>query len=333
MPSARVPRVTAADVARVVGVDRSTVSLVLGGKGEGRVTPAVQEAVRRAATDLGYRPNAAARALRLGRADALALVVPQASNPFFAPLLQGAAREARRAGFAVVLVDAEDDGTDAQSRFIEVLSRQAVAGLMLWSAPSAAELVAWRGRMVLMELEAAGVASVLLDVEQGAVEAARHLLGLGHRRIARLAGDSGHGTFARRAEAVRGVLREAQLDFVASAGSAFDLCAAQGAARALLLEHAPTAIVCDDDLLAAGAYRAARSLGWRVPEDVSVVGFNDVDLARVLDPELTTVAADAAGLGTAAVRQLLALLDGSVRPATVRVPTGLVVRSSTGPPR
>ncbi|WP_170928885.1 LacI family DNA-binding transcriptional regulator [Deinococcus hopiensis] len=323
---------TSVDVARLAGVERSTVSLVLNGKAAGRVTPAVQALVWQAANQLGYLPNAAARTLRLGEPRAVALVVPQAVNPFFAPVLHGATVEARRRGHAVVLIDAEDDGA-WRGRLLDTVSRQSVSGLLLWSALSDAELGSWRGRTVLIEDVRAGAPSVMLDVEGGAQQAARHLVQLGHRRFGHLAGRSSHPTFTRRKEAFLQTLREEAVGFEWSEMDApFDLDGATRAAAELLRgPRRPTALFCDDDLLAAGAYKAARSLGLRIPADVSVVGFNDVPLARALEPELTTVAAEPDALGMRAVATLLDLLEGLEVVPSMLVPR-LVVRGSTASP-
>ncbi|GGO30398.1 LacI family DNA-binding transcriptional regulator [Deinococcus humi] len=325
-------RVTSLNVARLAGVERSTVSLVLNGKAMGRVTPAVQALVWQAANQLGYRPNAAARTLRLGEPRAVALVVPQAVNPFFAPVLHGATVEARRRGYAVVLIDAEDDGA-WHERLLDTLSRQSVSGLLLWSALDDTTLGAWRDRIVLVEDTRSGVPSVLLDVESGTRQVASHLLKLGHRRFGYLAARSPHPTFARRKAAFLEALRQEAGTFVWNEVDApFELDAALQAAAALLQDpQRPTALFCDDDLLAAGAYKAARSLGLRIPADVSVVGFNDVPLARVLEPELTTVAAEPSVLGVRAVATLLDLLEGQIAAPFV-LETRLIVRDSTGSP-
>jgi LacI family transcriptional regulator, repressor for deo operon, udp, cdd, tsx, nupC, and nupG len=170
---------------------------------------------------------------------------------------------------------------------------------------------------------------VRLDAEGGARAAVEHLQALGHTRIGHLASEVETDTFRLRLQA-----------FDAAAGpgapralSAFTIDAARAAAGPLLAgADRPTAIFADDDILAAGVYLAAREAGLSVPGDVSVVGFDDLSIARLLEPELTTVAADAEALGAAAFEALLAVLRGE-KPAPERiVPVSLVVRGSTGPP-
>ncbi|MBB6099778.1 DNA-binding LacI/PurR family transcriptional regulator [Deinobacterium chartae] len=328
----RARRPTSLDVARLAGVDRSTVSLVMNGKAEGRVTEAVQRAVREAARQLGYRPDAAARALRLGRSSAVALLVPQAANPFFVPLMLGAAAQARERGYAVLLVDAGEEG-QWQETLLETLSRQTVAGFLLWRPPAGLDLEAWRGRAVLMEVEAEGVPSVLLDVAQGGAAAARHLLDLGHRRLGYLASRVRDRTFELRRAAFLAVLRARGLEVTEVAADLEVEAARVAGLRLLQSTLPPTAVFCEDDLLAAGLYKAARDLELEIPRDLSVVGFNDVELSRLLEPELTTVAAAPARLGALALAALLDHLEGREVPARQVLPTALVLRASTAPPR
>ncbi|MFB9994727.1 LacI family DNA-binding transcriptional regulator [Deinococcus oregonensis] len=326
---------TSADVARLAGVDRSTVSLVLGGKALGRVSDGVRILVERAAREVGYLPNAAARALRTGHTHIIALVVPQATNPFFTAVLRGAEREAQQRGYAVLLVNAEHDAA-WEERLIHTLSSHAVSGFVLWRAPSSTSFEALGGACVLVEVERSGVPSILLDVPAGVRAAVKHLLDLGHTRIGHFAADLAHDTFAVRADALERTLAEAGLErlgaWTARAPLEFDL--ARSVARAWLqLTPRPTAVVCDDDLLAAALIKAARDDGRGVPSELSVVGFGDLEVARVVEPEITTVSAEPEALGQQAVASLLRLLSGAPAPTSpIVLPTRLVVRASTAPP-
>lgn len=324
-------RVTSVDVARHAGVSQSTVSLVFSGKGRGRVSEATQEHVRRCARELGYRPNVAAQALRLGTSRAVALLVPDITNPFFARVLRGAQRAAQAAGYTVALVDtANDRRWEAQS--FEALRAGPVDGYLLFEvAPP--DGLAPDERIVLIETKAPGRSSVRFDSEGGAAAAFRHLLELGHRSIGYLASAFDAPTFDLREAARRRVLAEAGLDpdALPRARTAITIDDARDAAGPLLDEH-PTAVFCDDDIIAAGLYLAARERGLRIPHDVSVVGFDDMDFARVLEPPLTTVALDAELLGATAFELLEARMAGrSARRGKV-LPAELVVRGSTGAP-
>jgi DNA-binding LacI/PurR family transcriptional regulator len=325
-----VSRVTSQDVARRAGVSQSTVSLVFSGKAQGRISAATVANVERAAAELGYRPNVAARTLRTGRSAAVGLVVPDVTNPFFGRLLRGAQSEARRHGLTVVLVDAANDPELGRS-VLDALRTAAVDGYLTFEGDR--DTV---GRLeaptVAIEAWDADVPAVRFDVEAGTTATVEHLLGLGHRRIGHLASAHVTDTFLARERRADAVLDAAAIPAAARprVRSAFDLDAAREAAHRLL-EAAPTAVHCDDDVLASGLVLAARDRGMDVPADVSVAGFDDLDLARVLG--LTTVRVDGAALGAAAVAALVALLGGEAPPRETVVPVELVVRGSTAPPR
>jgi len=326
-------RVTSVDVAKHAGVSQSTVSLVFSGKGEGRVSAATQQRVRHAARELGYRPNVAAQALRLGSSRAVALLVPDVTNPFFSRVLRGAQRAAAEAGYTVALVDtANDRRWEAQS--FEALRAGPVDGYLLFEV-DAPEALGPDPNVVLMEAEAPRRLSVRFDAEAGAAAAIRHLLELGHRRVAHLAAAFDAPTFGLRETARRRVFAEFGLDPDAQPRtlSPITIDDARAAAADLLAEQ-PTACFCDDDILAAGFYLAARERGVRIPEDVSVVGFDDMDFARVLTPALTTVALDAELLGATAFELLEARMAGRRSRRRVVLPAELLVRDSTAkPPR
>jgi DNA-binding LacI/PurR family transcriptional regulator len=324
-------RVTSVDVARCADVSQSTVSLVFSGKGRGRVSEATQERVRRCARELGYRPNLAAQALRLGASRAVALLVPDITNPFFSRVLRGAQRAAQAAGYTVALVDtANDRRWEAQS--FEALRAGPVDGYLLFEV-SCPEALGPDQHVVLMEAEAPRRPSVRFDAEGGAAAAFGHLLELGHRRIGHLAAAFDAPTFHLRDAARRRMLAGAGLDPDTQprvkTGIAID--DARDAAGPLLAER-PTAVFCDDDLIAAGLYLAARETGLRIPGDLSVIGFDDMDFARVLDPPLTTVALDAEQLGASAFELLEVRMTGRRTRRRVVLPAELLVRGSTAPP-
>jgi DNA-binding LacI/PurR family transcriptional regulator len=324
-------RVTSIDVARCAGVSQSTVSLVFSGKGRGRVSDATQARVRRCARELGYRPNVAAQALRLGASRAVALLVPDITNPFFSRVLRGAQRAAQEAGYTVALVDtANDRRWEAQS--FEALRAGPVDGYLLFEV-SRPEALGPDQHVVLMETEASRCPSVRFDAEGGAAAAFAHLLELGHRRIAHLAAKFDAPTFQLREKARRRVLGEAGLDpnDLPRAATGIGIDDARDAAGPLLAKE-PTAVFCDDDIIAAGVYLAARESALRIPADLSVVGFDDMDFARVLDPPLTTVALDAEQLGASAFELLEARMAGRRTRRRIVLPAELLVRGSTAAP-
>ncbi len=314
-------------MARRAGVSQSTVSLVLSGKGRGRISARTEEAVRAAASELGYRPNVAARVLRTGVARTVGLVVPDITNPFFGRVLRGAQAAARRTGYAVALVDAAND-RDWEIASIEALQAGPADGLLLFEVecpPGAVQ------HAISIEAAPGGLPVVRLDVEAGIDAAVTHLLDLGHRRIGHVASAIAAPTFRLRARRLHARLGQAGLEPPPTAAARFEFEAARDAA-APLLEHV-TAVLCDDDILAGGVYLAARARGIAIPGDLSVIGFDDLDFARVLDPPLTTIAADAEGLGAAAFEALLTDLAGGSPPDEQVLPVRLTLRESTAPPR
>jgi DNA-binding LacI/PurR family transcriptional regulator len=324
--------VTSVDVARRAGVSQSTVSLVFSGKGRGRVSEETQDRVRRCARELGYRPNVAAQALRLGTSRAVALLVPDITNPFFSRVLRGAQRTAQAAGYTVALVDTANDRRWEEQSF-EALRAGPVDGYLLFEV-TAPEALGPNENVVLMEAEAPRRPSVRFDAAGGAAAAFRHLVELGHRRIGHLAAAFDAPTFHLREQARRQVLRDAGLDPDAQprATTPIGIDDARDAAAPLLAER-PTAIFCDDDIIAAGLYLAARERGLRIPRDLSVVGFDDMDFARVLDPPLSTVALDAEQLGASAFELLEGRMAGRRTRRRIVLPAELLVRGSTAGPR
>ncbi|WP_106974433.1 LacI family DNA-binding transcriptional regulator [Streptomyces iakyrus] len=330
-------RPTSRDVAQAAGVSQAAVSLVLGDKWRGRVSEATAERVREAARDLGYRPNLAARNLRLGRTRTVLLVVPALTTEFFAGVYTGAARIAAEHGFGVVLYPSPEGIGPARDPFA---SAQAALDGVIASSMAADALTAIRGEalpLVMLDSDpdgSLGAATVNLDIADGVRQAAEHLLSLGHRRFLHLAADVPSWTFEARARELAARLSEVPSTSIRTARSPISIEGAVAAAAAALAAPGarPTAVICDDDQLAAGTYKAARRLGLRIPDDLSVTGLDDLALATAIDPELTTVRLDAELFGERGMGALLAVLEGR-EPESGDIPVQLVVRSSTAPPR
>ncbi|MEU7700764.1 LacI family DNA-binding transcriptional regulator, partial [Streptomyces sp. NPDC039028] len=271
-------RPTSRDVARIAGVSQATVSLVLGDKWRGRVSERTAEAVRGAARELGYRPNLAARNLRLGRTRTAMLVVPALTNEFFAHVYTGAAAAASRHGFGVVLYPSPDGLGPARDPFA---SAQAALDGVIASSMAADALEAFRGTdlpLVMLDsdpAEAGAAAHVNLDVADGMRRVTGHLLALGHHRFLHLASAAPSWTFDVRAATLAHALRGAEVRTVRAPLNVAD--AWETARRALVAPGPrPTAGVWDDDILAVGVCKAARGLGVGVAEDLSVTGFQDM---------------------------------------------------------
>jgi len=329
-------RPTSRDVAQAAGVSQAAVSLVLGDKWRGRVSAATAERVREAARDLGYRPNLAARNLRLGRTRTVLLVVPALTNEFFAGVYTGAARVAADHGFGVVLYPSPAGIGPARDPFA---SAQAALDGVIASSMAADAVTDIRGdQLPLVMLDSdpegsLGAATVNLDITDGVRQVTEHLLTLGHRRFLHVAADVASWTFEVRARELAARTAAVPGTSVRTIHSPLSIEAALAAVGTALAQPGPrpTAMVCDDDKLAAGAYKAIRRLGLRVPDDVSVTGLDDLALATAIDPELTTVRLDAEAVGERGMRALLAVLEGRT-PDAGDIPVELVVRGSTAPP-
>jgi LacI family transcriptional regulator, repressor for deo operon, udp, cdd, tsx, nupC, and nupG len=317
-------------VARRAGVSQSTVSLVLSGKSAGRISARTEEAVRRAAEELGYRPNVAARALRTGATRTVGMVVTDVTHPFFGYVLRGAQMAAWRAGYAVALVDVANDPARERASF-EALRAGPADGFLFFTVEPPAPL---GEHVVAIEVGPPGMPSVRFDVEHGTELAVGRLLELGHTRIGHLGSNIKGETFRRRRTRMDALLAAHDLEPGPRALSAFRFEDARVAALELLdAPERPTAVFCDDDILAGGVYLAARERGLRIPADLSVIGFDDLPFAQVLEPPLTTIAIDAELLGATAFELLAALIAGEPAGPDRVLPAELVVRDSTAPPR
>ncbi len=324
---------TSVDVARRAGVSQSAVSLVFGGKAAGRVGKRTQEAILHAARELGYHPNSAARTLRSGRSHLVALAVPDVSNPFFASVLQGAEQAARKYGYSVMLASVRD-GQDWQEMILDALTSRVVDGFLLCTLqpPTLKEQMALQGKAVLVDAVNSALPSLQLDIEAGMRAAMLHLLHQGHTKIAHLAAAVDAETFHLRQRAYLDALQTAKCPVTRAyqVRASFTIPDAYRAARSVLeCPDPPSAIVCDSDVLAVGVYKAAKDLQRTIPQDLSVASFDDSIIARILDPELTTVAIPASVIGEQALLLLLRVLEKGHIPTQITVPLELVVRAST----
>ncbi|MEV7187099.1 LacI family DNA-binding transcriptional regulator [Kitasatospora sp. NPDC093102] len=332
---APVRRPTGRDVARLAGVSQATVSLVFSGAEAGRrVSEATRGRVREAARSLGYRPQAAGRQLRLGRSGMILLAVPNLQGPFFGRVLEGVHEEAGRNGLAVVVSSGWGSATLA-----EAATAGRFDGLLICSPDDSqlGELPADTPAVFLDADPGADRArpTVELDVAGGMRAAVEHLAALGHRRIGRLRSSHSAYTFRVRQAAFERAVRELDLDVVELGVSLNDGHRAARTVAGRLLEGAdrPRAVICDDDVVASGVYQAAAELGLRVPEDLSVVGMDNVAVAALLAPPLTTVDLPGEELGRAGAAALAALLRGERVAPVAPLATSLVLRSSTAPVR
>ncbi len=326
---------TGLDIARMIGVSQSTVSLVISDKDEGRVSPETRNRILRLAEELNYHPNATARSLRLGKTFSIALVVANIGHPLFVSVLRGVERAARQKNYTVMLLDTMNDPTWV--RWVpDLLTAQSIDGCIVYTGDRLTdrEVASLSPNVVLIEGVSGKASSLQMNIRAAAEQAVEHLVGLGHRRIGYLASDLPRESFEVRSQAYRAVLAAHHLPYdpVYTERTSFEVSMAVAAARRLLeLPNRPTAIFCDDDLLAAIVYKAAFRMGLRIPADLSVVGFDDLHFARILEPELTTVTLPAERLGHEAMQLMQKRLDH--KPLHTKfIRLDMVVRASTAPP-
>lgn len=326
-------RVTGHDVAARAGVSQSTVSLVLSGNPKARIADATRRRVLDAAEALGYRPNLLARGLVQRRSFALGVVVADLDNPFFIKVVSGAERVAAEAGYGVLLADAR--GIPAVEHLERLLERQ-VDGVILGGlegATSMDELLEGANAVVVDEPSGRhpGVAS---DAHGAGEAAARHLLELGHGEFAFIGPASPAFTFRMRERGFVATLRNAGITLRSSRVRRTPASVSGGErAMAALLQSEPavTGVFCANDLVALGALKACTGAGIQVPSEMSLVGCDDIEMARYVTPELTTVRVPARGLGARAARLLLQELDGHDTSGLTGnpLPVELVVRGTT----
>ena len=328
---------TIVDVARRARVSASTVSHVINGTRE--VAPATRRRVEAAIEAVAYRPNALARSLRSGRSQTFGLILPDSGNPFFAEVGREIQLAAFDAGFSVFLCNTENDPAKEQ-RSVNLLTHTRVDGLVLVAVDERGDalrgLLHQRVPVVVMDRERPDLPldTVLTDHREGGRLATRHLVALGHRRIGLVAGPAGLSPSELRLAGHRQALEEAGLPFRSELVRHGDFHPESGraAARALLAHpRSPTAILACNDLMALGVLRAAAESGRGVPQDLAVVGYDDIELAAFTVPPLTSVAQPRREMGRAAVRLLINRLAGpGLPPQQALLPVSLTVRRSCG---
>ena len=324
--SGRRGAVTLSDVAREAGVAISTVSRAL--SRPERVAVGTGERVQEVARRLGYRPNRIAQALPTGRTGMLAVLLPDITNPHHFGLVRGAEAQARAAGVTLVLADTQE-GPELEAAHVDRLESAVDGFVLVASRLPEPELraLAERRPLVLFNRRVEGLPSVATDSADGARQVVEHLVALGHRSIAYLAGPRAAWSDAQRWRALSESAAAAGADVV-HCGPFPPTLDAGPAAADVGVGTGATALVAFNDLLAIGVLRRLEERGVAVPEQVSVVGFDDIFGADFCSPPLTTVAAPVGDAG----RRLVDVLQAGRHPApVVTVPTLLRVRASTGP--
>ncbi|MEM1115225.1 MAG: LacI family DNA-binding transcriptional regulator [Bacteroidota bacterium] len=341
-------RTTLKDVAQEAEVSIATVSAVV--NDADWVSDGTRARVRTTIESMGYRPNRVARSLKTRRGDAVGVIVSDLTNPFFTEVVRGLQHGLRERGLSLLLADA-DHRFDLGGAQLDVLLDKQVDGLVVIgdSVPEAALAPHLRraGRVPVVAIErtydADGVHALVVDSERAGYEATRHLVARGYSHVGHVTGPldgPGSTTHGRvpRLEGWRRALAEAGLahdDRLVAPGNWRIDGGHAAAAHLLALPEPPDALFCANDMMALGAMAAAREAGLSLPRDLAVVGFDDVPVAALVDPALTTMAMPKADLGRAAAALVRRLVEGGddAGPALRSFPARLVIRASTPPKR
>ncbi|UJB19660.1 MULTISPECIES: LacI family DNA-binding transcriptional regulator [Lysobacter] len=327
------------DIAKHVGVSAGTVSRAL--SRPDKVLPATRKRIEEAAAALAYVPNTVARTLKTQRSGKILVTVPDIANPFFAQILQGAEEAAQAADYAVLLGDTQNR-PDREERYAQMLPRNEADGLIVLGhrlPPTAREIVKRLGvtAPVVNGCEfdpTLGIPSVHIDNAAASRAAMEHLYGLGHERIAVVGGPPDNPLHQQRLEGVKAAARaKGRLRSLTIAPGDFSVESGYVAAKKLLSHaSAPTAAFCFSDQMALGVLAACRDLAIRVPEDFSIVGFDDLESSRYLTPPLTTISQPMREIGVRAVHLLLAIIEAVEVPRQQTLDFSLMLRGSTAPP-
>jgi LacI family transcriptional regulator len=334
-----VPTIT--DVSKQAGVSRSTVSRLIAGKGY--VSESARRAVEAAIEALGYRPNTLARGLRSNRTGIIGSVLVNVASPFYAQMVGGIQETSRSAGRSVVVASGYADRDEEARAILELIDRSC-DGLILYLEnplrPDVLDILSRSSAIVVTvggDEFAAAAARVTIDNYTGALAGMRHLLAQGHRRIAYLSGGLMYRDTRERLRGIETALAEAGMDIddlLIEHGSFSERFGYDAAMRLVSTHPEITAIFGGDDDISAGALLAIKEAGLRVPEDISLLGFDDNFHARHLTPGLSTIRQPVDEAGRVAARLLLALLDGEKpHELAVTIPTELILRGSVGPVR
>ncbi|MGX0974614.1 LacI family transcriptional regulator [Roseovarius sp. MBR-51] len=331
---------TLADVARAAGVSTATVSRCLNSPAQ--VQEATRERVLAAVMALGYSPNFGARALAARRTGTIGAIIPTMENAIFARAIQAFQEELHEGGVTLLVASSSYSPKNEADQIRTLVARGADALLLIGHDrdPGIYDFLEQRGVPVLVSWAydpAQARPSIGFDNRRAMAALANEVLRLGHQRIGMISAIATGNDRARdRIVGVCDALREHGLDPAALHLIETPYSIANGAgamARLMALPAPPTAVICGNDVLAVGALQMARKLGLRVPDDVSVTGFDDIELATVVDPALTTVHVPHREMGRAAARLLVEMVGGGAAPDPVCLETSLCLRDTLAAPK
>jgi DNA-binding LacI/PurR family transcriptional regulator len=338
--------VTIKDIAEVAGVSHTTVSRAL--RGNPRISAVTIRRIQLIAEELGYVPNNVARGLKTSRSQVLGVIVRRIVDPFFSEVLQGIEDVLHEAGYSLFLAASLQD-PEREREIIQAMGERRVDGVIACSTQiwpgNLRHLDRFRVPLVLINnqsIDEPNIQSVYHDDAYGSRQLMQHLLGLGHTSIACIGNARGGRTNAERIQGYQEALVQAGLDldpnYVAIGTNGQPDGGVQGMKALLTLAERPTAVVCYNDMMAIGAIQAVQQAGLHVPDDVSITGFDNIELAAYVTPPLTTFHQPKYELGREAAIMMLRVLTDKVAiirstPEVVMLRGELTVRDSTAPPR
>jgi LacI family transcriptional regulator len=333
--------ITLKELAAQAGVHPSTVSRIVNNDPRVRVSPETRARVKSLLKKTGYRPDGMARGLKLRQSFVLGVLVPDVLNPLFAAIFRGVEDAALEEGYTVIL-SSTDGNEDREREILLTLQSRMIDGMVVASASLRDSSVRWLREHDIPHVLVNRYSDqkdyfVGTDDKLGAKLATEHLLALGHRRIAHLAGSPRYSTAVNRRRGYEEALKAAGIEPDPALIAETGLVAGAGVtATHRLLERSkpPTAVVAVNDVAAVGAYDAAEHKGLRIPADLAITGYNDIPLAARLRPGLTTIHVPAQEFGRAAARMLLEqMVVGRREAKRVLLPPELIIRGSTDPKR
>lgn len=325
---------TLSDVAEAAGVSPTAVSRYLNNRIE--LPLATRERIDTAIAKLNYRPNLLAKRLSTGRTEAIGLVVPEISNPFFAELAAAVEADAQLHGYAVYMSSTLGDRVRKIDAIQRLQDRHVDGLIMMTNEPddgSLAEMLSKQQNVVLLDEDIPGVSlpRIFVENEEGGYLGTRHLIMAGHRDIAIVSGPKNLMSVRERLAGFERAMGEAGLIVRPGWTLLGDYSRDYGRSAATVLfdgAHRPTAVLACSDYIAIGMLSTARQMGVHVPRDISLVGFDDMPFAELVDPPLTTVRQPIAEMGRAAFEQLLALMNNADVVPQTRLPVKLIIRQS-----
>lgn len=331
---------TIADVAREAQVSVATVSRLL--NNQGTVSPETAARVYAAIEKLSYEPNLLARNFRKKQSRVILILSPNVTNPYYVRILAGIGDAGAEVGYSTLIYNTGDDQEREREALDMLKKRRADGAILMSSNMDCGWLLEYADRFPLVQSSEYGpevdIPHVSIDNYLAAKEAMEYLFGLGHRRIATISANNEYISTKLRLDGYRDTLEERGItpreDYIAFASRDYTFKSGKSCARELLsVNPRPTAIFCISDTLALGAITAAQEMGYQVPQDLTVIGFDDVEYTTMFHPYITTVAQPCYEIGRQAAQLLFAqFIPNTPVPRQVVLDHRLIVRESSGPP-